>query len=552
MSRVTISCLTVLSLLWPANSDYGQTATPPAARTGFTDITRESGLAEIVAKHQEFMAAELAKLGNPEYQNWWLSGFTLVDLDGDGDLDLHLAGHGQHALLASNDGKGGFTGVDGKFDIRRGAQKPGQPILPDIPFPGGEIRMVYDLDEVGKLDILASYGDDRGQTYLNDSRPGQPPVFNFKPYDPGFNAFSRGVAFADVNRDGIVDYMYTGDEGRWREFNNLNVSLGNGNCKWQDGPKIQVLKQSGAIPVDLNGDGYLDLISSQRGYSTAKRWILLNDPAGAAATPGTGGADSRLKFTRAADCGLAEEGAVLGCGDVDQDGDLDLICIDLEGEGTDKRPRQVLYLNDGKAHFTRQALPPLPAPRYATWGGAIVTDFDDDGVADIVMNGRNFLLFLRGLGEGRFEKANAAWGLPESIGSAVDEGLCFGDIDGDGDLDVLTYASEGRRGAALFRNDLPRRHWLNVQPVGRKGNQAAAGTIIRIFEPGTGKLLWHEQVAIWGRQSFHSYYFRTRTERHFGLGDREKADVTVTFYPSGKKVEKRSVPADTTLEVREE
>ena len=54
----------------------------------------------------------------------------------------------------------------------------------------------------------------------------------------------------------------------------------------------------------------------------------------------------------------------------------------------------------------------------------------------------------------------------------------------------------------------------------------------------------YENVLVWGRQNFHSYYLAKNTERHFGLGKREKVDVSVEFYPSGKKVEARGVGAD--------
>ena len=78
---------------------------------------------------------------------------------------------------------------------------------------------------------MISYGDGQGVTYLNDCTPGTaggPPTWNFKFYDAGFDAFSRAVAFADLNRDGLIDYMITGDEGRAKETHPLRLSLGKG------------------------------------------------------------------------------------------------------------------------------------------------------------------------------------------------------------------------------------------------------------------------------------------------------------------------------------
>ncbi len=216
-----------------------------------------------------------------------------------------------------------------------------------------------------------------------------------------------------------------------------------------------------------------------------------------------------------------------------------------------------IYLNDGHGKFTKQAdalsgMDAATKPHEASWGIAVVTDIDNDGLPDILWNGRNFLWILHGLGDGKFEYMNRAWGITDFSQAAVDDGLCFGDIDGDGRLDIAGYTHSGdQRRFALYHNDLPQQHWLNVRPVGRPGNRGAAGAKIRLYAPGTKNLLCYHQVSIYDSQASASYYNYALTERHFGLGKRDRADVSVEFYPSGQIVDRHDVAADATIEIPE-
>ena len=124
---------------------------------------------------------------------------------------------------------------------------------------------------------------------------------------------------------------------------------------------------------------------------------------------------------------------------------------------------------------------------------------------------------------------------------------------GDGDLDVIGYRKGGeKRLVEVYRNDVPARNWLRVRPVGAKGNRGAAGAKIRVTEPGSGKLLWYEQVAIHDSQVSMGYYGSAGTERHYGLGERKEADVSVEFYPSGRTVRREKVAAGSAARLAEE
>src|SRR6185436_8074543 len=117
-----------------------------------------------------------------------------------------------------------------------------------------------------------------------------------------------------------------------------------------------------------------------------------------------------MAFTDATtQAGLAVPGLhIQGWGDVDQDGDVDL--IGLEGNG---RFPVVVYLNDGEGVFSKKPEAvdaPMGRAVAANPGLAVTADLDNDGIADILIGGVSFFQVLRGTGGGRFTHMNAAWG----------------------------------------------------------------------------------------------------------------------------------------------
>lgn len=503
----------------------------PALQSGrFVDVTKSAGVGDAIDRHYE------------RHPRWWLSGLNLVDLDGDGQLDLFFAAHGAGRSLALlNDGHGHFREAEGSY-------------------PPSEIHLVADINEDGKLDLQMTWQDGGGKWWLNESTPGR---LSFRESNVTAGQ-ARANALIDLNRDGKVDWLH--------ERPGVTFEFGDGQGNFKAGGHLEVAATRNEInihPADFNGDGLIDLALHWGRYDNerGKSRVYLNRGGGRGnETPSSkseirnpksemdpsllaSAATNFIDATEAA--GLREDGlAIKGVGDANQDGHLDLLV--LEGG------RPELYLNDGKGKFTRKpgafaGMEAASKPRYVSWGLAVVTDFDNDGIADIIWNGRNFLWLLRGRGGGNFTYMNKTWGIEDKSAASVDDGLCFGDIDGDGDLDIIGYTGplDAHRQVKVYRNDLPAQNWLRIRLIGAPGNRSAAGAKIRVTDRSQPeKLLWFEQVTILDSQSAHSYYSLAPTERHFGLGGRSEVDVRVEFYPSGKNV-KREAKANSTVLISE-
>jgi hypothetical protein len=395
---------------------------------------------------------------------------------------------------------------------------------------------MYDINEDGRIDVSMTYQDGGGRWWLNNSTPG---MVNFTATNitRGGNT-ARSQVMLDFNGDGKADWLRSAPPG-------LVVDFGNGTGGFTAGslsftvPGTSSNENASFLPADYDDDGDIDLlVVNGGGYdgTIGKTSYWRNS--------------GNLTFTDVtASAGIPTNGTIArGIGDFDQDGDTDFIAIE------NKSMPPAIFLNNGQGAFTKKsgAISGVASGtmEYSAWGTAISTDFDNDGIVDIIMNGKYYLKVLRGTGGGNFTYMNTAWGIRDTAASAVDDGLCFGDIDGDGDLDIIGYNETWpTRTLNVYRNDLAAQNWLNVRPVGLAGNKGAAGAKISIYAAGTNQLLSYEQVAAYDFQVATSYYGHGETERHFGLGTRAAVDVVVEFAESGNARRINNVAANQTVHV---
>jgi hypothetical protein len=240
----------------------------------------------------------------------------------------------------------------------------------------------------------------------------------------------------------------------------------------------------GLVCTDFDGDGWTDVYVANDDHPN-QLWINQRD--------GTFRDAALLAGCALNLDGETESSMGIDAGDFDRDGDADLFMTHLTDE------TNTLYRNDGKAMFEDYTVQAGLAPgsrRYTGFGTAWL-DFDNDGWLDVlVANGavktiealaragdpyplhqRNQL--FRNRGDGSFEEISDRAGEAFRV-SEVSRGAAFGDIDNDGDTDVLLMNNSGR--ARLLVNELGAgRSWLGLRMTDAEARFDLLGTRVDVI-----------------------------------------------------------------------
>ncbi|MDD3626185.1 MAG: FG-GAP-like repeat-containing protein [bacterium] len=191
---------------------------------------------------------------------------------------------------------------------------------------------------------------------------------------------------------------------------------------------LDTVNYSSIVFGDLDGDNDLDLILTGVSSQLVSR-IYINDGMGAFSEINTGSLTA-----------VYESAAVLG--DLDNDGDLDLILSGFTGSSGITK----IYANDGSAAFSEINPGSLTALRMSS---LVLGDIDNDGDLDVITCGYNgssaITQIFQNNGSGSFSEIN-----PDSLPDYYQTPLALGDIDNDGDLDLFIGGSPYTR---VFQND---------------------------------------------------------------------------------------------------
>jgi len=427
-------------------------------------------------------------------------GVAAGDYDNDGWVDLYILNYGSNQLWHNN-GDGTFTDVT----KTAGADDPRMSLSASF----------ADLDRDGWLDLfVADYVDfsiDHNVVcYAASSRRDYCGPSSFPP-TPDRLLRNRGDGtFEDVSQKAGI----AGKAGRGM------------------GVVVADLDGDGLPDVFVANDGMENFLWHNRGHLTFEETALA---AGVAVN-----ADGKVQ----ANMGIA-------AGDCDDDGDLDLFVTHLSGETSTLWMN--LSNNGSRGLFedrTVQAGLAAPSLPFTGFGTAWI-DYDNDGRLDLLaVDGAVRLIdeqarrgdpfpyaqthqMFHNLGGGRFADVSREMGEPFRR-AEVGRGAAFGDIDNDGDTDVVIVTANGP--ARLLVNEIGSRNpWLGLRlvgkmpgrPAGGRGERDMLGALVQIVRKGAPTLL--RRVATDG-----SYASASDPRVLVGLGNAaEVTEVRVTW-PDGR------------------
>ena len=491
------------------------------------------------------------------------SGGLFFDYDGDGWIDVFLVDGGSLAdpnvherarhRLFRNRGNGMFEDVSSGSGIRHGG------------YGMGACAADYDGD--GDVDLYVT-NDGPNTLYRNQGNGTFVDVTAAARV--GDARWSASCAFADLDVDGDLDLWVTnyvdadrrrspfcGDQQRTTRFycHPLNYPPLPNTLYRNDGERFTDVSEAAGIG-SLRSNGLGVMVTDYDGDRLPDVFVA-NDSMPNFLFRNTG----RLQFREtaltagvavAAD-GQPRAGMGIDAGDYDRDGRFDVVITNLDFQ------MHSLYRALDGGLFTWSAIdggigyPTLPFVGF----GTVFLDFDNDAQLDLAIANGHILenapqfragatyrqrnLLFRNTTLRRFQEVGRSSG-PGFALVKVSRGLAAGDIDNDGDLDLLV--TNNGETADLLRNDGGNRgNALLLRLVGAGANTGAIGARVRLTTSSGVQL---REV-----RAGSSYLSQNDLRLHFGLAAATQAEIVEVLWPSGRTETFRAVAAGQIVTIAE-
>ncbi len=398
------------------------------------------------------------------------TGSSWVDFNNDGFIDLFVANgniSAENNALFQNNRMGAFSAI---LNI---------PMVTDNTPSIGATWADYDND--GDVDLFVANRENiNNLLYENNGDGSFLTLSNIPPVSDGGN--SNISSWLDVENDGDLDLFVL----NFNQANFLYLNDGDGNFSRVSGDILvtDVTPSISAVWGDYDNDGDLDLFVANGGNQNNILYIN----------------QGNVTFTKTVfSDGLSSLGA--SWGDFDNDGDLDLFVANILGANNR------LYRNSGAPDYM---LTPMDAGSLSSDGGFTVGsgwgDFDNDGDLDLIAgnaNGENAFLYTNN-DDTTFTKISSG-DIVENGGSTFS--VSMGDIDRDGDLDIY-MSNINNENNFLYRNEQTGRNWICIKGIGTTSNRSAVGARIHIKSMTANSSVWQmrEIASQHGYNSQNSYW----------------------------------------------